>query len=111
MASPYILLIISPSLSRFLPRSGPWITYVEKGIAFFLLGTAFYLVGIALGGASLRILAPLWVILFGGWLWVRSRVPAPGDSTRPARVHARAPGRHRVLDHPPACRKRPVGTL
>ena len=73
MASPYILLIISPGLSRFLPRSGPWITYVEKGIAFFLLGTAFYLVGIALGGASLRILAPLWVILFGGWLWVRSR--------------------------------------
>jgi thiol:disulfide interchange protein DsbD len=78
MASPYILLIISPGLSRFLPRSGPWIEYVEKGIAFFLLGTAFYLVGIALGGVSLRILAPLWVILFGGWLWVRSRGAGQG---------------------------------
>jgi thiol:disulfide interchange protein DsbD len=78
MASPYILMIISPGLSRFLPRSGPWIGYVEKGIAFFLLGTAFYLAGIALGGASLRILAPLWVILFGGWLWVRSRTAGQG---------------------------------
>jgi thiol:disulfide interchange protein DsbD len=78
MASPYILMVISPGLSRFLPRSGPWIEYVEKGIAFFLLGTAFYLAGIALGGASLRILAPLWVILFGGWLWVRSRTAGQG---------------------------------
>ncbi|WP_319585014.1 cytochrome c biogenesis protein CcdA [uncultured Pseudodesulfovibrio sp.] len=78
MASPYILMIISPGLSRFLPRSGPWIEYVEKGIAFFLLGTAFYLAGIALGGASLRILAPLWVILFGGWLWGQSRTARQG---------------------------------
>jgi thiol:disulfide interchange protein DsbD len=78
MASPYILMIISPGLSRFLPRSGAWIEYVEKGIAFFLLGTAFYLAGIALGGVSLRILAPLWVILFGAWLWVRSRTAGQG---------------------------------
>jgi thiol:disulfide interchange protein DsbD len=78
MASPYLLMIINPGLSRFLPRSGPWIEYVEKGIAFFLLGTAFYLVGIAVGGASLRILAPLWVILFGGWLWFRSRTAGQG---------------------------------
>lgn len=78
MASPYILMIINPGLSRFLPRSGPWIEYVEKSIAFFLLGTAFYLAGIALGGASLRILAPLWVILFGGWLWDRSRTARQG---------------------------------
>ncbi|AMK11637.1 protein-disulfide reductase DsbD family protein [Pseudodesulfovibrio indicus] len=73
MSAPYLLLIANPGLSRFLPRSGPWIEYVEKGIAFFLLATAFYLVGIALGGQSARLLAPLWVILFGGWLWVRTR--------------------------------------
>ncbi|EGB13858.1 Protein-disulfide reductase [Pseudodesulfovibrio mercurii] len=78
MSAPYLLLILSPGLSRFLPRSGPWIEYVEKGIAFFLLGTAFYLLGIALGGQSLRVLAPLWVILFGGWLWVRSRTARQG---------------------------------
>jgi thiol:disulfide interchange protein DsbD len=78
MASPYILMIINPGLSRFLPRSGPWIEYVEKGIAFFLLGTSFYLAGIAFGGASLRILAPLWIILFGGWLWVRSSIARQG---------------------------------
>ncbi|WFS61081.1 cytochrome c biogenesis protein CcdA [Pseudodesulfovibrio thermohalotolerans] len=78
MSAPYILLILNPGLARFLPKSGPWIEYVEKGIAFFLLGTAFYLVGIALGDASLRILAPLWVILFGGWLWFRTKTAGQG---------------------------------
>lgn len=73
MSSPYLLLILNPKLARFLPKSGPWIEYVEKGIAFFLLGTAFYLVAIAIGSDSLRILAPLWAILLGGWLWVRTQ--------------------------------------
>lgn len=73
MSTPYILLIIWPGLSRYLPQSGPWIEYVEKGIAFFLVGTAFYLVAIALGDESIRILAPLWAVLLGGWLWVRTR--------------------------------------
>ena len=69
MASPYMLLAINPKLARFLPKSGPWIEFVEKGVGFFLLGTAFYLVSIAYGTWTLRILAPLWVILTGGWLW------------------------------------------
>ncbi|WP_242012247.1 protein-disulfide reductase DsbD family protein [Pseudodesulfovibrio cashew] len=73
MASPYILLIVNPRLSRFLPKSGPWIEYVEKGIAFFLVGTAFYLAGIALGTGWIRVLAPLWALLLGGWLWLRMR--------------------------------------
>jgi len=73
MSSPYLLMVLNPKLARFLPKSGPWIEYVEKGIAFFLLGTAFYLVAIAIGSESLRILAPLWAILLGGWLWVRTQ--------------------------------------
>ena len=73
MSLPYLLLILNPGLARFLPRSGPWIEYVEKGVAFFLIGTAFYLASIALGGESLRVLAPLWGLLFGGWLWLRTR--------------------------------------
>ncbi|MCJ2164011.1 MULTISPECIES: cytochrome c biogenesis protein CcdA [unclassified Pseudodesulfovibrio] len=73
MSTPYLLLILNPKLARFLPKSGPWIKYVEKGIAFFLLGTAFYLVAIAVGSGSLRILAPLWAVLFGGWLWLQTR--------------------------------------
>lgn len=77
MASPYLLMTLNPRLSRFLPRSGPWIAYVEKSIAFFLVGTAFYLVGIALGHEVLRILAPLWALALGGWLWVRTRPAAP----------------------------------
>jgi thiol:disulfide interchange protein DsbD len=78
MASPYLLMVLNPGLSRFLPRSGPWIEYVEKAIAFFLVGTAFYLVGIALGGMTLRILLPLWAILLGGWLWTRTRNVSTG---------------------------------
>lgn len=69
MSSPYILMAINPRLSRFLPKSGPWIEYVEKGIAFFLVATSFYLISIALGSQTLRILAPLWAILFGIWIW------------------------------------------
>lgn len=72
MASPYLLLVVNPKLSRFLPKAGPWIEYVEKGIAFFLVATAFYLASIAIGGDSLRILAPLWAIILGVWLWKRS---------------------------------------
>jgi len=77
MSLPYLLLIVRPGLSRFLPRSGPWIEYVEKGVAFFLVGTAFYLAAIALGGETLRFLAPLWGLLFGGWIWLRTRTAKP----------------------------------
>ncbi|MDD3310688.1 cytochrome c biogenesis protein CcdA [Pseudodesulfovibrio sp.] len=77
MSLPYLLLIARPGLSRFLPRSGPWIEYVEKGVAFFLVGTAFYLAAIALGGDALRYLAPLWGLLFGGWIWLRTRMARP----------------------------------
>ncbi len=73
MSIPYLLLIINPRLSRFLPKSGPWIEYVEKGIAFFLVATAFYLASIALGEESIRILALLWAVLLGGWLWIRTK--------------------------------------
>ncbi|MFH1915364.1 MAG: cytochrome c biogenesis protein CcdA [Pseudomonadota bacterium] len=77
MASPYLLMVANPRLSRFLPRSGPWIGYVEKAIAFFLVGTVVYLVGIAFGGVVLRVLAPLWAIALGGWLWVCTRSARP----------------------------------
>lgn len=72
MASPYFILIANPALSRFLPKAGAWIEYVEKGVAFFLMGTAFYLASIAMGGESLRIFAPLWATLLGVWLWIRT---------------------------------------
>ncbi len=77
MSLPYLLLIARPGLSRFLPRSGPWIEYVEKGVAFFLVGTAFYLAAIALGDDALRYLGPLWGLLFGGWIWLRTRTAKP----------------------------------
>lgn len=79
MATPYLLMAANPGLARFLPKSGPWIEYVEKLIGFFLMGTAFYLISIALGTESLRILAPLWAFSFAGWLWWRTR---PANAVR-----------------------------
>lgn len=73
MSIPYLLMIINPGFSRYLPKSGPWIEYVEKGIAFFLVGTAFYLISIALGYHLLRFLAPFWALLLGIWLWTKTR--------------------------------------
>ncbi|WP_243546068.1 protein-disulfide reductase DsbD family protein [Pseudodesulfovibrio tunisiensis] len=72
MASPYLLMTIFPGLSRFLPRPGPWIEFVEKGIAFFLLATGFYLVSLALGSRTLLFLVPTWGIACAIWLWKRS---------------------------------------
>lgn len=78
MSLPYILLTIRPSLSRYLPRSGPWIEYVEKGIAFFLVGTAFYLLSLAIGEGSGRILAILWGIILLVWVWRHTTKSVPG---------------------------------
>ena len=73
MAIPYLLMALNPTFARYLPKSGPWIVYVEKSIAFFLIGTAFYLMSISFGSESIRILAPLWALLFGGWLLIQTR--------------------------------------
>jgi len=86
MAIPYLLMALNPGLARFLPKSGPWIEYIEKSIAFFLIGTAFYLMTIALGGESLRILAPLWTLLIGGWLWIRTRTTKNNTIRRGVRL-------------------------
>ncbi len=86
MALPYLLLALNPGLSRFLPKSGPWIEFVEKGIAFFLIATAFYLVSIAVGSESLRILAPLWALL-----------SAAGSGFAPRQPKSRQNGPHAQL--------------
>lgn len=77
MSFPYVLLAINPRLSRFLPKPGPWIQYVEKGIAFFLVGTAFYLLSLAFGGDSPRIFATLWGVILFGWIWKRTMDKIP----------------------------------
>lgn len=77
MSLPYILLTIRPSLSRYLPKSGPWIVYVEKGVAFFLVGTAFYLFSLAFGSESMRLFAALWGIILLGWIWRQTLNIAP----------------------------------
>lgn len=67
MAFPYIILTASPRLLRFVPRPGPWMITLERIMAFLLLGTTVYLIGML----SSRLLLPtLWFLLFLGLgLW------------------------------------------
>jgi thiol:disulfide interchange protein DsbD len=43
MASPYLLVGLSPSLARFLPRAGDWMVTFKQLMGFVLLGTVIYL--------------------------------------------------------------------
>ncbi len=46
MSMPYMILTTNPKLMRFIPKPGPWMTTFENIMAFLLLGTAVYLIGI-----------------------------------------------------------------
>ncbi len=46
MALPYIVFSICPKLSRFMPRAGNWMIYMEQILGFFLLATSLYLLSI-----------------------------------------------------------------
>ncbi|NLX13141.1 MAG: hypothetical protein GXY44_05715 [Phycisphaerales bacterium] len=77
MALPYILLTARPGWLRFVPKAGPWLETFKQAMAFLLMGTVIYLLGILnkqLGGSavvwSLVLLMSLaiacWII--GRWL-------------------------------------------
>jgi thiol:disulfide interchange protein DsbD len=61
MAFPYIILTIDPDLMRFIPKSGNWMITFERVMAFFLLATMIYLVGILESG---YVVPTLWFLLF-----------------------------------------------
>jgi len=72
-AAPFVLLAFAPALLRRLPRPGPWMDMLKKGLAFPMYGTAAWLVwvfsqqtgAIALG----QILAAAVLTAFSAWLY------------------------------------------
>ena len=54
LATPWIAVAAQPTLVRFLPRPGPWMPWLKRGLALLLLGTMIWLgsVLLALIGAN-----------------------------------------------------------
>lgn len=78
MASPFILMTISPGLARFLPKPGPWAVTLERVMGFVLLGTVIYLLSMLSQTKIFVILSALLTLAFAAWLW--SRPIAKGKS-------------------------------
>jgi suppressor for copper-sensitivity B len=78
LSAPYLLLTLAPSLSRYLPRPGPWMVWLKRALGFALLGTAAWLLviltfQIGLKGSLLAGSALLALLLL---LALRRLVPA-----------------------------------
>jgi len=77
LSTPLALITLVPAARRFIPRPGAWMDTFKKLIAFLLVGTAIYLLGI-LGaqlspGAMTRIYVFLGLLSMSAWIlghWV-----------------------------------------
>ncbi len=69
MSMPYILFSWQPQWVRFMPRPGAWMGFLEKTVAFFLLGTVIYMFSILPVYAHISMLVALLLLAFAGWLW------------------------------------------
>ena len=79
MASPYLLICVFPALVRFTPKPGPWMGYVERLVALFLLGTCIYLLNILPESMLVSTLVLLLVTAVSCTLW---GLAGPGFDTR-----------------------------
>jgi thiol:disulfide interchange protein DsbD len=79
MASPYLLICAFPSLVRFTPKPGPWLGYVERLVALFLMGTCIYLLNILPESMLVSTLVLLLVTAVSCTLW---GLAGPGFDTR-----------------------------
>ena len=53
LAAPWLLVAAHPALVAFLPRPGPWMTWMKRGLALLLLGTMLWL-----GSVLAEVLSP-----------------------------------------------------
>jgi thiol:disulfide interchange protein len=73
LAAPYVVLALSPSLVKLLPRPGQWMVTLKQGMGFLLLLTVLWLVSVLALQVQLaslfHVLLALLGISFGLWLW------------------------------------------
>jgi thiol:disulfide interchange protein DsbD len=80
-AAPFVLIGISPTLMRALPRPGAWMIRFKQALAFAMYGTAAWLVWVlaqqAGANAVAAVLAAMVAAGFGAWVWGVSRTSSP----------------------------------
>lgn len=80
MALPYLILAARPGLLRYIPKPGEWMITFEHLMAFLLVATAVYLLGVLKDNL---ILPTLWFMIFLSIaLWQYGRFGAPGQPRR-----------------------------
>ncbi|HCM84292.1 MAG TPA: protein-disulfide reductase DsbD family protein [Alphaproteobacteria bacterium] len=76
MALPYLILTLSPTAMKFLPRPGLWMKQFKEFLAFPMIAAAIWLLWVlaqqtdAMG--ILLMLFALWAISFALWIWQQS---------------------------------------
>jgi thiol:disulfide interchange protein len=79
--APFVLIGISPALTRLLPKPGLWMQRLREGLAFAMYGTAAWLVWVLAqqsgANAVAAVLAAMVAAGFGAWMWGVSRHFAP----------------------------------
>lgn len=72
LAAPFVAIAIAPRGSRFVPRSGPWMIELRRGLGFTLLLSALWLAWVVGRAAGVDAMAGLLVLLLGlafcGWI-------------------------------------------
>jgi thiol:disulfide interchange protein DsbD len=73
LAAPYAVVTLVPAWSRVIPRPGPWMVLVRKGLGFSLVATVVWLlwvVGRSVGiDAQALVLGYLVAVAFGVWIF------------------------------------------
>lgn len=67
MALPYMMLVLSPSLIKKIPKPGDWMINFEKAMGFILMFTVVYLIGIL--DNTVRMGSVLFLLFVAVGLW------------------------------------------
>lgn len=75
MASPYLLMAAFPSLLRFMPRPGAWMTTFKEVLGFVMLATVLWLVWVFAAQTNtfsiFMLLVAFFILSFGAWIFGR----------------------------------------
>ncbi|MDR1497430.1 MAG: thioredoxin family protein [Puniceicoccales bacterium] len=87
LAFPFLLLALSPNLTRLLPRPGAWMESLKQGLSFLLFATVLYWLWVLAAQvtpptASLQIFLGMALIAFSCWIYGRWGTPARRLITR-----------------------------